>query len=82
MPHWMVHVLAVGILFWFISGVCAFPWWQCCLLMAYPGLSSSLLQAFTEHRAAVDSQERTASVESNVIFGLLYLYNNPHVPNI
>jgi fatty acid desaturase len=79
LPHWAVHVVAVGVLFGFISGVCGMPWWQYCLLVAYPGLSLSLLRAFTEHRAAEDSQERTASVESNVVFGLLYLYNNLHV---
>jgi fatty acid desaturase len=79
LPHWSVHAIAVGALFWFISGVCKFPWWQYCLLIAYPGLSLSLLRAFTEHRAAEDSQERTASVESNVLFSLLYLYNNLHV---
>jgi fatty acid desaturase len=77
--HWAVHVVAVGALFWFISGVCGFPWWQYCLLVAFPGLSLSLLRAFTEHRAAPDSQERTASVESNAVFGILYLYNNLHV---
>ncbi|MDP9064774.1 MAG: fatty acid desaturase, partial [Pseudomonadota bacterium] len=64
LPHWAVHAAAVAGLFWFISGVCHFPWWQYCLLVAYPGLSLSLLRAFTEHRAAEDSQERTASVES------------------
>ena len=37
------------------------------------------MRAFTEHRAAEDSQKRTAAVESNVVFGLLYLYNNLHV---
>ena len=79
LPHWELHVLAVAALFWFISGVCGMPWWQYCLLIAYPGLSLSLLRAFTEHRAAADSQERTASVESNVLFGVLYLYNNLHV---
>ncbi len=79
LPHWATHVAAVGALFWFISGVCGFPWWQYCLLVAYPGLSLSLLRAFTEHRAAADSQERTASVESNALFGVLYLYNNLHV---
>ena len=78
-PHWAVHGFAVAGLFWFISGVCGFLWWQYCLLVAYPGLSLSLLRAFTEHRAAEDSQERTASVESNVVFGMLYLYNNLHV---
>jgi len=79
LPHWAAHVVAAAILFWFISGICRMPWWQYCLLVAYPGLSLSLLRAFTEHRAAEDSQERTASVESNVLFGLLYLYNNLHV---
>ena len=78
-PHWAAHAVAVAALFWFISGVCGFPWWQYCLLVAYPGLSLSLLRAFTEHRAAEDSQERTASVESNALFGILYLYNNLHV---
>jgi fatty acid desaturase len=79
LPHWGIHAVAVAMLFWFISGVCRFPWWQYCLLVAYPGLSLSLLRAFTEHRAAADSQERTASVESNTLFGVLYLYNNLHV---
>ena len=79
LPHWAAHALAVALLFWFISGVCHFPWWQYCLLIAYPGLSLSLLRAFYEHRAAEDSQQRTAAVESNVVFGLLYLYNNLHV---
>jgi fatty acid desaturase len=79
LAHWAVHVAAVAALFWFISGVCRMPWWQYCLLVAYPGLSLGLLRAFTEHRAAEDSQERTASVESNVLFGMLYLYNNLHV---
>jgi fatty acid desaturase len=79
LPHWAVHVVAVAVLFWFISYVCRLPWWQYCLLIAYPGLSLSLLRAFTEHRAAEDSQQRTASVESNALFGMLYLYNNLHV---
>jgi fatty acid desaturase len=78
-PHWIVHALALTVLFWFISGVCHFPWWQYCLLIAYPGLGLGLLRAFTEHRAAEDSQERTAAVESNAVFGMLFLYNNLHV---
>lgn len=79
LPHWALHFVAVGLLFWFISGVCGFPWWQYVLLVAYPGMSLGLLRAFTEHRAAEDHRERTASVESNVVFGLLFLYNNLHV---
>ena len=79
LPHWALHGIAVAALFWFISGVCGFPWWQYCLLVAYPGMSLSLLRAFTEHRAAEDTQQRTAAVESNVVMGMLYLYNNLHV---
>ena len=79
LPHWGLHAAALAGLFWFISGVCKFPWWQYCLLVAYPGLSLGLLRAFTEHRAAADSAERTASVESNFVFGIMYLYNNLHV---
>jgi fatty acid desaturase len=78
-PHWLVHASALAVMFWFISVVCRFPWWQYCLLIAYPGLGLGLLRAFTEHRAAEDSQERTAAVESNVVFGILFLYNNLHV---
>jgi fatty acid desaturase len=66
-------------LFWFISGVCGFVWWQYVLLVAYPGMSLGLLRAFYEHRAATESAERTASCESNFVFGLLFLYNNLHV---
>jgi fatty acid desaturase len=79
LPHWGIHVVALGALFWFVTGVCGFPWWQYCLMVAYPGFSLGLLRAFTEHRAAEDSQQRTAAVESNAVFGLLFLYNNLHV---
>jgi fatty acid desaturase len=79
LPHWAIHIVAVGVLFWFISGVCRFPWWQYVLLVAYPGMSLGLLRAFYEHRAAIDAAERTASVESNFVFGMLFLYNNLHV---
>jgi fatty acid desaturase len=79
LPHWGVHAVAVAVLFWFISGVCGFPWWQYLLLVAYPGMSLGLLRAFYEHRAALEAAERTASVESNVLFGMLFLYNNLHV---
>jgi fatty acid desaturase len=79
LPHWAIHAVAVALLFGFISGVCKFPWWQYVLLVAYPGMSLGLLRAFHEHRAAVDPRHRTASVESNFVFGMLFLYNNLHV---
>ncbi len=78
-PHWTLHVVLVGLLFWFVSGVCGMPWWQYILLVAYPGFSLGLLRAFIEHRAGVRAGYRVASVESNTLFGLLFLYNNLHV---
>ncbi len=49
------------------------------MLVAYPGMSLGLLRAFIEHRAAASPEHRTASVESNWVFGLVFLYNNLHV---
>jgi fatty acid desaturase len=78
-PHWTLHVVLVGLLFWFVSGVCGMPWWRYILLVAYPGFSLGLLRAFIEHRAGPRPGRRVASVESNTLFGLLFLYNNLHV---
>ncbi len=79
LPHWAVHAVAVGVLFYFISGICKMPWWQYIALVAYPGMSLGLLRAFIEHRFGDLPQHRTASVESNHFFGMLFLYNNLHV---
>jgi fatty acid desaturase len=75
---WLVHFAAVAALLW-ICHHYHMPWWQYVLLIAYPGMSLGLLRAFTEHRAAPGPSERTASVESNPLFGLLFLYNNLHI---
>jgi fatty acid desaturase len=77
-PHWCVHAVLLAILFWFVSGVCGMPAWQYILLLAYPGMSLGLLRAFIEHRAAPRPGQRVAIVESNVVFSLLFLYNNLH----
>jgi fatty acid desaturase len=75
---WLVHIPAVAGLLW----VCSYygmAWWRYVLLIAYPGMSLGLLRAFIEHHAAVGPSERTASVESNTLFGVLFLYNNLHI---
>lgn len=77
-PIWIVHAIAVAAIF----RLCAWygmRWWEYVLLIAYPGMSLGLLRAFTEHRAAPGPSERTAAVESNTLFGLLFLYNNLHI---
>ena len=77
-PTWLVHFAAVAVLLW-ICQLYQMAWWKYLLLVAYPGMSLGLLRAFTEHRAAPGPSERTASVESNTLFGLLFLYNNLHI---
>jgi fatty acid desaturase len=75
---WLIHIPAIAALLW----VCEYygmPWWKYVLLIAYPGMSLGLLRAFIEHHAAPDPNGRTASVESNTLFGLLFLYNNLHI---
>jgi fatty acid desaturase len=44
----------------------------------YPGLILGMLRSFTEHRWGERPGERTAVVESNWVFGLLFLWNNLH----
>ncbi len=78
LKHWAVHVVLVGLLFWYISGVCGMPWWHYVVVIAYPGFSLGLLRSFIEHRAAAKVGGRVATVESNTLFGLLFLYNNLH----
>jgi fatty acid desaturase len=78
LKHWAIHVVAVGVLFWYISGVCGMSWKRYILVIAYPGFSLGLVRSFIEHRAAAKVGGRVASVESNVVFGLLFLYNNLH----
>lgn len=77
-PIWIVHAVAVAGIFWLCAHY-GMPWWQYVLLIAYPGMSLGLLRAFTEHRAAPGPSERIAAVESNGVFGLLFLYNNLHI---
>jgi fatty acid desaturase len=53
--------------------------WQYYLWFVLPGLSLGLLRAFIEHRWGETPGERVASVESNWVFGLLFLWNNLHI---
>jgi fatty acid desaturase len=78
LKHWAVHVVALAVLFWYVSGVCGMAWWYYILVIAYPGFGLGLLRSFIEHRAATKVGGRVATVESNPVFSLLFLYNNLH----
>jgi hypothetical protein len=48
------------------------------LEFVYPALVLGMMRSFTEHRWGERASERTAIVESNWVFGLLFLWNNLH----
>ena len=44
----------------------------------WPGMMYGMLRTFIEHRWGERPAERTAVIESNAFFGLLFLWNNLH----
>jgi fatty acid desaturase len=71
-------IQCLPVLVW-VLGVCGMPFWIYVAGFIYPGASLALLRSFAEHRAAPESEKRTAIVENARILGPLYLYNNLHV---
>ncbi len=78
-PAWLGFFCGLAVILWFVQSVAGMPIWQYYLLMVLPGISLGLLRAFIEHRWGQSPGERTASVESNWVFGLLFLWNNLHI---
>jgi len=76
---WVRFALGLGAVLWFVSAVAGMPIWKYYLVMVFPGFSLGLLRAFIEHRWGEEPEERIASVESNWVFGLLFLWNNLHI---
>lgn len=76
---WLGFFAGLAVILWFVSAVCGMPIWEYYVLMVYPGLSIGLIRAFIEHRYGRRAGERIAVVESNWVFGLLFLWNNLHL---
>ena len=55
------------------------PLWEYYAVFVYPGIGLGMLRAFIEHRWGEKPGQRTAIVESNWVFGLLFLWNNLHI---
>ncbi len=79
LPAWLGFAAGLALVLWFVSGIAGMPIWQYYAVFVLPGLSLGLLRAFIEHRWGDRPGERTASVESNWVFGLLFLWNNLHI---
>ena len=76
--HWTVHIALVALLFVYISGVCGMPWWHYVLMFAWPGFCLGWVRPFIEHRYGELAEQRTAIIESNAFWSLLFLNNNYH----
>ena len=77
-PAWLGFFAGLSVVLWIVtaSGMAV---WEYYVFMVLPGISVGLLRAFIEHRWGDTPGERTASVESNWVFGLLFLWNNLHI---
>ena len=76
---WARFALGLAAVLTFVKLVGHMPIWKYYVLFVYPGLSLGLLRAYIEHRWGDHPEERIAIVESNWVFGLLFLWNNIHI---
>lgn len=75
--YWAWHILSVSLLLIWLHH-CSIPPHEYVFLIAYPGLSLTMLRSFLEHQAHPDPAKRTAVVESGKLMSLLFLNNNLH----
>jgi fatty acid desaturase len=75
--HWAWHCIGVAAVVGWLRA-CHVPigaYVACCV---YPGLALTLIRSFAEHRVAGVLDHRTAIVEAELPFALLFLNNNLH----
>jgi len=76
---WARHFVGLTFLLLLVTKVFDVSVLQYLAVFVYPGLVFGMMRGFTEHRWGERPAERTAVVESNWVFGLLFLWNNLHV---
>ena len=74
---WLIHGLGVAVILGWVVGVSRIPAIVFIALVIYPALSLSLVRSFAEHRAHPDPSLRTAVVEANPFWSLLFLKQQP-----
>lgn len=75
---WIVHGVSVAPVIWYVTRSSGMGLGEYVFYFIYPSMMLGALRSFTEHRWDDAPHERVAIVESNTVFGLLYLYNNLH----
>jgi fatty acid desaturase len=76
---WVRHFIGLTLMLLLVTKVFDISVLQYLVVFVYPGLVFGMMRGFTEHRWGERPGERTAVVESNWVFGLLFLWNNLHV---
>jgi fatty acid desaturase len=75
---WLRHLIGVGSILLLVAQVFHVSALQYLAEFVYPALVLGMMRGFAEHRWGERPSERTAIVESNWVFGLLFLWNNLH----
>lgn len=75
---WLRHLVGVSIVLAIVAFGTGVPARQYLVEFVYPGLMLGMMRSFIEHRWGERPDERTAVVESNGLFGVLFLFNNLH----
>jgi fatty acid desaturase len=76
---WVRHFIGLALMLVLVAKVFEISVLEYLAVFVYPGLIFGMMRSFTEHRWGERPGERTAVVESNWVFGLLFLWNNLHV---
>ena len=76
---WIAHGLLVSAYLWGVEAISGISPWLYILAIAYPATGLIKVRSFLEHRPSADHDQRTAIVEANWFWSLLFLNNNLHV---
>jgi fatty acid desaturase len=77
--EWALFGISVAVTVGFVTQIAGMAFWKYYLLIAYPGLSLSLVRSYCEHRASERPEHRTIIVEASWFWSFLFLFNNLHV---
>ena len=75
---WVRHFIALAMMLLLVTRVFDMSVLWYLAEFVYTGFIFGMMRSFTEHRWGERPSERTAVVESNWVFGFLFLWNNLH----
>jgi fatty acid desaturase len=75
---WFRHCIGSALVLLLVTQVFEMSVWSYLVEFSYSSFVFGMMRSFTEHRWSDRASERTAVVESNWVFGLLFLWNNLH----